>query len=145
MSKQIEHDIQNEIRVYISQEQLATIFRANVGTGWTGNDVRTKMDGSGDVVIRNARRFDTGLPAGFPDLFGLKPILITEEMVGQKIAAFCFVEVKQRGKKATKAQTHMHEFLAAQGAIGGIAHSPKEAVELLRGEKNAKQDTDTRI
>jgi hypothetical protein len=145
MSKQIEHDIQNEIRVHISEKHLATIFRANVGTGWTGNDVRKKMDGSNDTIIRNARRFDTGLPAGFPDLFGLKPIQITADMVGKKIAVFCFVEVKQRGKKPTKVQTHMHEFLAAQGAIGGIAHSPEEAVELLRGGKNAEQDTDTRI
>ena len=130
--KMLEHEIQNQIRVHISQKQLATLFRANVGNAWTGNQVERRPDGS--VVIRDARPFTTGLPMGFPDLFGIKPITITPEMVGKKIAAFVFVEVKQPKKKPTKAQVHMIEFLKAHGAIGGIAHSQEEAEMILLGE-----------
>lgn len=128
----LEHEIQNKIRVHISQKQLATLFRANVGNAWTGNQVERNQNGS--VLIRDARPFTTGLPMGFPDLFGIKSIEITPDMVGQKIAAFVFVEVKQPKKKPTKAQIHMIEFLKSQGAIGGVAHSPEEAELILHGE-----------
>ncbi|WP_455577320.1 VRR-NUC domain-containing protein [Anaerosinus sp.] len=128
----LEHDIQNKIRVHVSQNKLATLFRANVGNAWTGNNVEHKNYGS--VLIHDARPFTTGLPQGFPDLFGLKSIEVTPDMVGKKIAAFVFIEVKQPKKKPTKTQTHMHEFLTAQGAIGGVAHSAEEAEKLLNYE-----------
>lgn len=128
----LEHEIQNAIRVEISAQRLATLFRANVGEAWTGNKVDRLPDGS--VRIWGARRFSTGLPQGFPDLFGLRSVEITPDKIGQKIAAFAFIEVKQPGKRPTAAQQNMIEFLRRQGAIGGVAHSPGEAARLIRGE-----------
>lgn len=127
----LEHEIQNEIRVHISQKQLATLFRGNVGNAWTGNKIERRPSGS--ILIHDARPFTTGLPQGFPDLFGIKSITITPDMVGQKIAAFVFVEVKQPGKRPTKIQQHMIDFLHAQGAIGGVARSASDAEQILRG------------
>jgi len=124
----LEHEIQNAIRVEISARRLATLFRANVGNGWTGDKVEQRPDGS--VLIQSARPFSTGLPKGFPDLFGLRSI----EVGGRKFAAFVFLEVKQPGKRPTAAQQNMIEFLRGCGALGGVAHSPGEAVHLLRGE-----------
>lgn len=124
----LEHEIQNAIRVEISAQRLATLFRANVGEAWTGNKVDRLPDGS--VRIWGARRFSTGLPQGFPDLFGLRSI----EVAGQKLAVFAFIEVKQPVKRPTAAQKNMIEFLRAQGAVGGVAHSPGEAATILRGE-----------
>lgn len=49
-----EHRIQNEIRIAITDNCI--IFRMNVGTGYT-------FDG---------RYFNTGVPKGFPDLFGFR-------------------------------------------------------------------------
>lgn len=126
----LEHEIQNKIRLKISAERLATIFRANVGEGYAGEEIIKNADGS--ITIKRPRRFKTGLPTGFPDLFGLKSITITPDMVGKKIAVFAFIEVKQPKKKPTKVQENMIDFLLNNGAIGGVAHSDDEAAEKLR-------------
>lgn len=128
----LEHEIQNAIRVHISEQKLATLFRGNVGNAWTGNQIERKSNGS--VLIQDARLFTTGLPAGFPDLFGVRSIEITPEMVGKKMALFTFLEVKQPGKRPTVAQQRMVNFLCEAGCRGGIAHSVEEAAALIRGD-----------
>ena len=123
-----EHEIQNEIRVAIGERQSATIFRANVGQAWAG-----ELDGQkgNKVILKDARRFSTGLPNGFPDLFGFKSVTVTSDMIGTKLAVFVFLEVKTPRGRASEAQKHMHTFLLDAGAIGGIAKSPEDALALL--------------
>lgn len=129
--KKSEHDIQNEIRVAIGAKQTATLFRANVGEAWTG--ICRRMNWIPDrVVIDGARRFQSGLPVGFPDLFGFRTIKVTPEMIGKKIAVFVFLEVKKPGGRTSKAQKEMHAFLQSAGAIGGVARSAEEAAALLQ-------------
>lgn len=124
----LEHDLQNQIRVGVSERSSATLFRANVGMAWTGKRVHRE---GGNVRIEDARPLSTGLPKGFPDLFGLRPLLITPEMVGQTIAQFVFIEVKQPKRKPTETQRATMDFLIKQGACGGVAHSAEEAVRIL--------------
>ena len=81
-----EHELQNLIRLHISENKLGTMFRANVGSGWTGT---VHKSSARSVTIYGARRFSTGLPAGFPDLFGFRTITITPNMVGKEMAVFC--------------------------------------------------------
>ena len=86
----LEQTIQNRARLALSQEQLGVYWRANVGQAWASNEVY-KISGpahaqsftlfTGDMVLRGARPFDTGLPKGFSDLFGITPVIITPEMV----------------------------------------------------------------
>ncbi len=129
--KKTEHEIQNEIRVAVGTTQVATLFRANVGEAWTG--ICRRMNWIPDrVVIDGARRFQSGLPVGFPDLFGFQTIEVTPEMVGRKLAVFAFLEVKKPGGRTNKAQEKMHAFLHEAGAVGGIARSAEEAVTLLQ-------------
>ena len=129
--KKSEHDIQNEIRVAIGAKQTATLFRANVGEAWTG--ICRRMNWIPDrVVIDGARRFRSGLPIGFPDLFGFRTVTVTPEMVGKKFAVFAFLEVKKPGGRTSKAQEKMHAFLHEAGAVGGVARSAEEAVTLLQ-------------
>lgn len=135
-----EHEIQNKIRVHISENQLATLFRANVGEAWTGNKIERTFDGN--LIIYHPRRLSTGLPPGFPDLFGFKTITITPDMIGKNIAVFAFLEVKQPGKKPTEKQTHMIDFLIVHGAIGGVARSTEDANQLLRGQRHEPSLTD---
>lgn len=123
-----EHEIQNEIRVAIGARQAATIFRANVGQAWTGD---VDSQNGGQVKLINARRFSTGLPNGFPDLFGFKSITVTPDMVGSKLAVFVFLEVKTPRGRASDVQKHMHEFLLQAGAVGGIAKSADDALKIL--------------
>ena len=127
--KKTEHEIQNEIRVAVGAEQSATLFRANVGEAWTGTLVSSSLN---RVTIENARRFRSGLPVGFPDLFGFRTIEITPEMVGKKVAVFAFIEVKKPSGRTSKAQEKMHTFLRNAGTVGGVARSAKEAIELLQ-------------
>lgn len=127
--KKSEHEIQNEIRVAVGKEQSATLFRANVGEAWTGTLTSSNLN---RVVIEDARRFRSGLPIGFPDLFGFRTVTVTPEMVGRKLAVFAFLEVKKPGGRTSKAQEKMHAFLHEAGAVGGVARSAEEAVKLLQ-------------
>lgn len=124
----LEHDVQDQIRLHVSQQHLATIFRGNVGQGWTGSKV---IHEAGQVIIKNPRPFNTGLPKGFPDLFGIKPIIITPDMVGKTIGVFCAIEVKHKGK-ITTAQQNFIEFMRRVGALAGIAKSVEDAERILR-------------
>lgn len=127
--KKSEHEIQNEIRIAVGKEQSATLFRANVGEAWTGTLASSNLN---RVVIEDARRFRSGLPIGFPDLFGFRTVTVTPEMVGKKLAVFAFLEVKKPGGRTSKAQEKMHAFLHEAGAVGGVARSAEEAVTLLQ-------------
>ena len=96
--------------------------------GWTGSKV---IHESGQVIIKNPRTFNTGLPKGFPDLFGIKPITITPDMVGKTIGLFCAVEVKHK-TKATEAQQNFIEFIKSAGGLAGVAKSLEDAERILR-------------
>lgn len=126
-----EHDIQNAIRLHISKYGLATLFRGNVGQAFTGspNDITKKPNGT--VIIQNARPFRSGLPVGWPDLFGFRLIEITPEMVGKELPVFCAIEVKQQGKHPTVAQKACLNYLKDNGCFAGVATSPEEAESIL--------------
>ena len=118
-----EHEIQNEIRLAVGKElPNVRLFRANVGSGWTGSVARKTFE---ELLLVNYRVFKTGLPKGTPDLIGFRTR-------PDGVAQFAFIEVKQPGGRVRPEQRQMIKFLLEHGAVGGIAHSPEEALELLR-------------
>lgn len=134
MSKSEEHKLQNEIRNALAGKAL--IFRGNVGIGWASNKVESYSKPThvvmyrGDKLLRQARPFDTGLPPGFADLFGMKSVTITPEMVGKKVAVFVALEVKDKAS----ASRDQKNFLAAvrdNGGSSGIVWSVEDALELV--------------
>ena len=130
-----EHDLQNEIRLHVAREHLGTLFRANVGQGWTGKVQRMHLTpDTNTILLINPRPFSTGLPVGFPDLFGFVPVTITPDMVGRQVAVFAAVEVKQKHGRVSSRQQAMLGFLQAQGARAGIARSVDDAARILSGE-----------
>ena len=102
-----EHRIQNEIRLALAD--TCVIFRINVGKGYT-------PDG---------RYFDTGVPKGFSDLFGVR---IAD---GRAV----FIEVKTPQGRPTDQQKNFLETMRKNGAIAGVCRSPEEAVQLVTGGK----------
>jgi hypothetical protein len=125
-----EKKVQNEIRLALSPDTV--LFRANVGQAWTGNDCRPLRDGS--VVITDARPFKTGLPAGFSDLFGIQPVMITEDMVGQTVGLFVAIEVKApRGRDPTDNQSHFLQVVRERGGRAGVARSVSDAENIVKG------------
>ena len=122
-----ERAIQNSIRNDLAGRCHA--FRANVGKAWTGSAFIRQPNG--DLLIKDPRPFDTGLPTGFSDLFGIKQTLITEEMVGQHVGQFFALEIKDVKGRMSPAQ---EKFLAAverANGVAGVARSVDDARRVL--------------
>ena len=134
-----EHALQNAIRNALAGKAL--IFRANVGKGWNGNKVinisrrMTVVADPGDVLIKQARPFDTGLPVGFSDLFGLVKVTITPDMVGQEIGVFVGAEVKDELRRVSPKQAAFLKAVNDNRGRAGIVRSVRDAEQLLAGER----------
>lgn len=126
MKNQTEHDIQNNIRNSLAGQ--CHLFRANVGTAWTGNI--TKLP-NGDLLIKNPRPFSTGLPAGFSDTFGWVPVVITPDMVGQTFARFIAGEVKTAKGKTRPEQDKFLNAVNRNGGCGDVWRGPEDANRTL--------------
>lgn len=130
-----EHANQNKIRNALAG--LLALFRANVGKGWTGNKVfhptKPMMVAvvPGDVVISQARPFDTGLPAGFSDTFGVLRVTITQEMVGQVIGQAVFGEIKSDTGRTSEKQSAFLAAMKFNGARVGVWRTPADAMKTI--------------
>ncbi len=102
-----EHRIQNEIRLALSD--MCVMFRVNVGTGYT----------------QDGRYFNTGVPKGFPDLFGFR------KSDGKAV----FIEVKTPKGRPSAEQKKFLEIMQKYGAISGICRSKEDAINLINGGK----------
>ncbi|MDX5979581.1 VRR-NUC domain-containing protein [Vreelandella alkaliphila] len=123
-----EHQIQNDTRLALSKHKRGVYWRANVGQAWTGNRIERNPDGS--ITIYEPRPFQTGLPPGFTDLFGMTFQLIRPAHVGQTLPIYTGIEIKRPGKKPSDKQRRHLELLTKRGAIAGVATSPEEALAL---------------
>lgn len=123
-----EHAIQNTIRNALAGKGL--IFRANIGQAWTGEAHRLP---GGDLLLKKPRPFNTGLPPGFSDLFGLVPVVVTPEMVGQTVAVFTALEVKSGKGKASDKQAAFIKAVNDNGGRAGVVRSAEDAVRVLEG------------
>lgn len=115
-----EADIQSLIRLHVSERRLGILFRANVGEAWTGSRIEHNPDGS--ITIFNPRRFKTGLPPGFSDLFGV-----------DSSGRAAFIEVKTPTGRVTPEQEKFLNMMIKAGALAGVARSPDDAEKILGG------------
>lgn len=99
-----EHDLQNRIRLRLTQEGYTT-FRTNVGK----------------VKMHDGRWFDTGLPRGFSDLFAVKD------------GRVCFIECKIHPRKPTDEQVKFLEGMRQRGCAAGVAYTVEEAIKICEG------------
>ena len=77
-------------------------------------------------VLQKARPIDYGLVKGGGDLFGWRPIVITQDMIGMTIAQVCNVEAKTSGTKTTKEQLNFHNYILNSGGFSKIVKSEEE-------------------
>lgn len=115
-----------------------TIFRNNIGKAWIGKSKRITIAGNyfltaGDVVISNARPFHAGLVVGSSDLIGWKPVKITNEMVGNTMAVFVGLEVKEGRGTTTHEQKLFIAAVRRSGGVCGAVYSVDEALGLFNG------------
>lgn len=112
----------------------ARLFRQNVGQAWVGkvervNSIRYVQVGPGDVVLRNARPFHAGV-RGMSDLGGWMPVQVTASMVGETIAVYAAVEIKENAR-ATDGQKAFIAAVLKAGGRAGIAHDESELTKIL--------------
>lgn len=135
-----EHALQNTIRNALAG--LCILFRANTGTGWQGDYVvrgpRNVVMGAGDVLLRNARPFSTGLPPGFSDTFGVVPVVITADMVGQTIGQFLAGEIKTPTGRLSDKQGAFLRAIKNNGGRAAVWRSPADALATVLGEESKK-------
>ena len=88
-------------------------------------ELAAKMGGSG-------ARIHFGLTVGSGDLIGFRSVVITKEMVGQKIAVFTSCETKTATGKVREEQTNWERFVNEAGGIAVIARSVEDAENKLQ-------------
>lgn len=104
-----ETPIQNKIRLKLSSQGILN-FRNNTGA----------------LKDKDGRLVRYGLCVGSSDIIGIKPVLITPEMVGQVIGQFMAVEVKCPNKKPTKDQLNFGEQVEKKGGIFKVAYGDED-------------------
>jgi hypothetical protein len=124
-----EHKIQNEGRNALAQPGIFNT-RANVGRAWTGECTRLP---NGDILIKNPRPFDSGLPPGFTDTFGVTAVTVTTDMVGQTIGVAHFIEYKTPEGRVSPTQSNFIAAMRRLGARAGVARSAADAVAIATG------------
>ena len=116
MTKQSEQTIQQHIRLACSNGPVR-LWRNNVG--------RLPNPRTGQWV-------DYGVGGkGAGDLLGWRTITITPEMVGQRVAVFCSIEVKTATGRIRQEQQQWLDAVTAAGGIAGVARSVEDAQRLL--------------
>jgi hypothetical protein len=110
-----EHVVQNQIRLALGRG-VARLFRNNTGA---------LKDAAGRLV-----RY--GLCTGSSDLIGWRTTTITPDMVGQQVAVFVAIEVKDKGRP-TPEQMQFIAAVRAAGGLAGVARTVAEADAILAG------------
>jgi len=104
------------------------MFRNNVGTAWVGDATKLK---DGSVMIRNPRILHAGLCEGSSDLIGWRSLIITPDMVGERVAVFAALEVKSKNGRATAGQINFCRRVIEAGGLAGIVKSLGDAEKSL--------------
>ena len=114
-------------RIQILAGRNVRIFRNNTGTGWQGKPIWKGKT----LILENARPLNAGLCMGSSDLIGWKTVIVTDEMVGKKVAIFTALEGKT-GKTATsKEQSNFLRAVQKAGGIAAIIRNEQDAYNVL--------------
>ena len=85
--------------------------------------------GIADLATGGKIRF--GLCPGSADLIGWHEDLVPPEMVGQKLAVFLSIEVKNSSGRVRPEQKIWKDAIDRSGGIAGICRSKEDAVKLI--------------
>lgn len=111
-----ETTLQQEIRLALGTRPDIRLFRNQVGSL---PDPRT------------GRLVTFGLARGSADLVGWRSIVVTPEMVGQRLAVFCSIEIKTPTGRIRPEQQCWMEAVQAAGGVAIVARSVGDALEIV--------------
>ena len=106
------------------------VWRVETAGAWVGKVIHKDNQ---TVTLANARMIQAGLCRGGSDIIGIRPTVITKDMVGQTVGVFLADEVKTKTGRATKEQLRFIEAVNNAGGKAGIARSVEDALKLIRG------------
>lgn len=116
-----ENQIQQDIRLRLSEMRAGVYLRYNVGTFLT-------LDG---------RPVKIGEP-GVSDLIGITPRVITQADVGKTVGVFTAIETKKVKDSTDRArkesQGNFLNLIRSHGGIAGICRSVEDAEKLVSGD-----------
>ncbi len=112
----VETTLQQKIRLALGTRDNTRLFRNQCGAL---PDPRT------------GRLVTFGLARGSADLIGWRTIVVTPDMVGQRIAVFTSIEVKTPTGRIAPAQQHWLQAVRSAGGLAGVARSVSDAQHLL--------------
>ena len=111
-----ETDLQQRIRLAVGTRTDLRLFRNQVGQL---PDPRT------------GRPVQFGLARGSADLIGWRTVVVTPEMVGQRIAVFTSIEVKTPTGRLAPAQRAWLAAVHGAGGIAGVARSVSDSLHIV--------------
>lgn len=111
-----ETTLQQQIRLALGARSDLRLFRNQVGQL---PDPRT------------GRPVQFGLARGSADLIGWRTVIITPEMVGQRLAVFTSIEVKTPTGRVRSEQQAWLACVQQCGGIAGVARSIADATQII--------------
>ncbi|MFW6313505.1 MAG: VRR-NUC domain-containing protein [Spirochaetota bacterium] len=116
--------------IYVTQRGWR-MFRNDCGQGYVGRLQSEYRSSAGSVVeLSRAKRIRYGLTPGSSDLIGWRSIVITPDMVGQRIAQFTAVEAKTPGDRVRPDQRNFLDQVKAAGGYAAIGRESAAGTEL---------------
>ena len=113
-----EIDLQQRIRLALGLRPELRLYRNNCGSL---PDPKT------------GRPVQFGLARGSADLIGWRTVVVTPDMVGQRLAVFTSIEVKTPRGRLTPEQHNWLLAVQTAGGIAGVARSVADALGLVEG------------
>ena len=92
------------------------------------NCILNFRNNTGKLEDKTGRWVTYGLCVGSSDIIGIKPVVVTHDMVGKTIGQFVAIEVKRRGKKATPEQLRFLDAIKSRGGLASIATEDEHGV-----------------
>jgi len=111
-----ETTLQQQIRLAVGSRTDLRLFRNQVGSL---PDPRT------------GRLVTFGLARGSADLIGWRTVVVTPEMVGQRIAVFTSIEVKTPTGRLRPEQQAWLGVVRGAGGVAGVVRSVEDALNLM--------------
>lgn len=94
-------------------------------------DVRLFRNNVGGLRDAQGRYVRYGLCVGSSDLIGLRSLVITPKMIGQRMAIFVALEAKSEFGRATDEQRRFIDMVGLMGGAAGIVRSEEDAMRIL--------------
>lgn len=116
-----------------------SLFRTNSGKAWLAGAGKPQRLADGSMLIPGARPVALGLGLvngdpvpGQADTCGWLSMVVTQQMVGQRIAVFTALEAKRtEGGRTSADQSNFVDQVTKAGGIAGVANTPAVAQSII--------------